>query len=308
MTFIDLHFLGLRHVIGTAVLDGPSGLTLIDPGPTSCLPALEHGLAQSGRRLTDVKTLLLTHIHLDHAGATGTLLDRLPHATAYVHERGAPHMVDPARLLASATRLYGTNMDRFWGEFRACPENRLHVLRGGERVEVAGRTLEVKYTPGHASHHVSYFDTTSGVAYVGDTGGIRVADRFIKAPTPPPDIDLELWESSLQAIEAWRPTALVLTHFGQVDDPREHLRDFRGVLSRQAALVRETLALDTTDEERMQRFVHAMREDARRVLSAEDAASTEAAAAFDQLWQGLARYWRKHRGHADGAGQSHPPR
>ena len=293
MTFVDLHFLGMRRVIGTAVLEGPSGLTLVDPGPTSCLPALESGLAALGRRLTDVRTLLLTHIHLDHAGATGTLLHRLPDAEAYVHERGAPHMVDPTKLLASATRLYGSNMDRFWGEFRPVSADRLRILKGGEYLEVAGRSLHVQYTPGHASHHVSYFDTTTGTAYVGDTGGIRVVPGYIKAPTPPPDIDLELWEQSLQTIEAWKPRSLVLTHFGQVDDVADHLRDFRGVLARQAALVRETLTSDGTDEERIRRFVEDMRADARRRLSSEDAASTEAAAAFDQLWAGLARYWRK---------------
>jgi len=293
MNFVDLRFLGMRRVVGTAVLDGPSGLTLIDPGPTSCLPALEAGLAELGHRLADVKTLLLTHIHLDHAGATGTLLHRLPQAVAYVHERGAPHMIDPAKLLASATRLYGSNMERFWGEFRPVPAERLRVLAGGERLEVAGRTFDVQYTPGHASHHVSYFDMTNGIAYVGDTGGIRVVSGYIKAPTPPPDIDLELWETSLQKIEAWRPEALVLTHFGRVDTVTDHLRDFRGVLARQASLVRETLASDGTDEERIRRFVEDMRADAQRRLSPEDAASTEAAAAFDQLWQGLARYWRK---------------
>jgi glyoxylase-like metal-dependent hydrolase (beta-lactamase superfamily II) len=293
MNFIDLRFLGMRHVIGTAVLEGPSGLTLIDPGPTSCLPALEAGLADLGRRLEDVRSLLLTHIHLDHAGATGTLLHRLPDAVAYVHERGAPHMIDPTKLLASATRLYGSNMDRFWGEFLPVPAGRLRVLAGGERIEMAGRTFDVQYTPGHASHHVSYLDMTTGIAYVGDTAGIRVSSGYIKAPTPPPDIDLELWESSLQTIEAWRPTALVLTHFGRVDDVTDHVRDFRGVLARQAALVRETLASDGTDEERIRRFVEDMRAEAARRLSSEDAASTEAAAAFDQLWQGLARYWRK---------------
>lgn len=293
MTFVDLHFLGMRRVIGTAVLEGPSGLTLVDPGPTSCLPALESGLAALGRRLTDVRTLLLTHIHLDHAGATGTLLHRLRDAEAYVHERGAPHMVDPTKLLASATRLYGSNMDRFWGEFRPVSADRLRILKGGEYLEVAGRSLHVQYTPGHASHHVSYFDTTTGTAYVGDTGGIRVVPGYIKAPTPPPDIDLELWEQSLQTIEAWKPRSLVLTHFGQVDDVADHLREFRGVLARQAALVRETLTSDGTDEERIRRFVEDMRADARRRLSSEDAASTEAAAAFDQLWAGLARYWRK---------------
>jgi glyoxylase-like metal-dependent hydrolase (beta-lactamase superfamily II) len=293
MNFVDLRFLGMQRVIGTAVLDGPSGLTLIDPGPTSCLAALEAGLADLGHRLDDVKTLLLTHIHLDHAGATGTLLHRLPDAIAYVHERGAPHMIDPAKLLASAARLYGPNMDRFWGEFRPVPQDRLRVLSGGEHLDTAGRTFQVEYTPGHASHHVSYFDLTTGIAYVGDTGGIRVSSGYIKAPTPPPDIDLELWELSLQKIEAWRPRALVLTHFGRVDDVTDHLRNFRGVLARQAALVRETLASDGTDEERIRRFVEDMRADAVKSLSPDDAASTEAAAAFDQLWQGLARYWRK---------------
>jgi glyoxylase-like metal-dependent hydrolase (beta-lactamase superfamily II) len=293
MTFLDLNFLGMRRVIGSAVLEGPSGLAVIDPGPTSCLASLESGLADAGYRLDAIRHILLTHIHLDHAGATGTLLQRLPQAVAYVHERGAPHLIDPTKLLASAGRLYGANMDRFWGEFKAVPAERLRVLAGGEKVDLAGRTLDVRYTPGHASHHVSYFDMTDGVAYVGDTGGIRVVGEYIKAPTPPPDIDLELWEASLQTIEAWHPKALVLTHFGKVTDVADHLRNFRGVLSRQAALVRETLASEGTDEERIRRFVEDMRADARRRLAPEDAASTEAAAAFDQLWQGLARYWRK---------------
>jgi len=293
MTFIDLKFLGMQRVIGTAVLGGPSGLALIDPGPTSCLAALESGLADHGRRLDEVDTLLLTHIHLDHAGATGVLLSRLPSAVVYVHEKGAPHMADPAKLLSSAARLYGANMDRFWGEFRPVPVERMRVLRGGERIDISGRTLEVAYTPGHASHHVSYFDMTSGTAYVGDTAGIRVANNYVKAPTPPPDIDLEAWEQSLRIIETWRPQSLVITHFGQVDDVTDHLRRFRAALARSASFVRETLASEGTDEERIRRYVEDMRADAQRVLSADEAASTEAAAAFDQLWHGLARYWRK---------------
>jgi glyoxylase-like metal-dependent hydrolase (beta-lactamase superfamily II) len=134
---------------------------------------------------------------------------------------------------------------------------------------------------------------TTGIAYVGDTAGIRVAKDYVKAPTPPPDIDLEAWEQSLRAIEAWRPRSLVLTHFGQVDDVPDHVRRFRAALNRSATLVKETLASEGTDEERIRRFVEDMRAEAQRVLSPEEAASTEAAAAFDQLWQGLARYWRK---------------
>ena len=202
-------------------------------------------------------------------------------------------MVDPAKLMASATRLYGANMDRFWGEFVPVPADRLRVLSGGEHLDVAGRTMAVEYTPGHASHHVSYFDLREGRAFVGDTGGIRIAPGYLKAPTPPPDIDLDAWEQSLQRIERWRPSSLFLMHFGLVEDAVEHLRQFRIVLARQAALVRATLERDATDEERIRQFSEDMRAEARRVLSPEDAKATEAAAAFDQLWLGLARYFRK---------------
>jgi glyoxylase-like metal-dependent hydrolase (beta-lactamase superfamily II) len=293
MTFIDLKFLGQRRVVGAAILDGPSGLAVIDPGPTSCLAALESGLADSGRRLEDVRSILLTHIHLDHAGASGTIVARLPKVDVYVHERGAPHMIDPAKLLASATRLYGADMDRLWGEFRPVPADRLRVVKGGEELDLAGRQLQVAYTPGHASHHVSYFDLSSGIAYVGDTGGIRVSEGCVIAPTPPPDIDLELWEESLRAIERWRPSALIVTHFGRVDAVSDHLRQFRVALARAAAQVKSTLAIDASDEERIRRFVGEMRADVRAVVSEEDAISTETAAPFEQLWQGLARYWRK---------------
>jgi len=291
--FIDLKFRGMPRVIGTAAIQGPSGLTLVDPGPTSCLPALESGLQDAGLRLDDVRTILLTHIHLDHAGATGTLLERLPAAVAYVHEVGAPHMIDPTKLLASATRLYGVHMDRLWGAFHPVPAARLRVLAGGERLDVGGRSYDVAYTPGHASHHVSYLDTGSGVAYAGDTAGVRIAGGYIKAPTPPPDIDLEAWEQSIQIYERWRPSSLVLTHFGSVDQVSDHLRELRSVLDRMSRQVKATLESEGTDEERIRRFSEDMRADARQALSEADAASAEAAAPFDQLWMGLARYWRK---------------
>lgn len=293
MNTIDLHFQGQRGVIATAVLEGPSGLALVDPGPTSTLPALESGLQALGYRLEDVKDLLLTHIHLDHAGASGTLAGRLPGLRVYVHERGAPHLADPSRLITSAARLYGDQMEVLWGEMRPVPGSRLHALAGGERLELAGRTLGVAYTPGHASHHVSFLDFSTGIAFVGDTAGIRQRHGLITAPTPPPDIDLEAWSASFDVIERWRPSALYLTHFGAVEDSADHLRRFRGVLDDSARRVKATLAGDASDAARVARFVEDMRAAVRRELTDEDAQALELAAPFAQLWQGLARYWRK---------------
>ena len=199
---VDLQFQGRPRVIATAVLRGPGGLTLVDPGPTSCLPVLEQALAGLGGTLGDVRQVLLTHIHLDHAGATGTIVARAPHVRVAVHERGAPHMIDPAKLLASATRLYGERMDTLWGAFEPVPAASVQALAGGERLDIAGRAMRVAYTPGHAVHHVSYLDEHAGTAYVGDTCGIRVAATHTIAATPPPDIDLDAWARSLDLVES----------------------------------------------------------------------------------------------------------
>jgi glyoxylase-like metal-dependent hydrolase (beta-lactamase superfamily II) len=291
--YIDLRFRGSERVIATAVLSGPDGVTLVDPGPTSCLPVLEEGLRQRGLTLRDVRALLITHIHLDHAGATGTIVERVPAIRVHVHERGAPHMIDPAKLLASATRLYGDQMDTLWGAFLPVPAANVNVLQGGEQVAAAGTTLRVAYTPGHAKHHVSYLDETTGVAYVGDTGGIRVSGDYLLAPTPPPDIDLAAWRQSLDTIEAWQPVSLFLTHFGAVNGAKAHLARFRETLAWQAEAVRVSLAAGNTDEERTRAFVEQLRRDVRKAMPEHEARATELAAPFDQLWQGLARYWSK---------------
>lgn len=290
---IDLNFRGSDRVIAAAVLTGPDGVTLVDPGPTSCLPALEAGLRERGFTLRDVRALLLTHIHLDHAGAAGTIVERVPAIRVHVHERGAPHMVDPAKLLASATRLYGDQMDALWGAFLPVPAANVTVLHGGGRIAAAGTTLYVAYTPGHAKHHVSYLDETTGVAYVGDTGGIRVSGDYLIAPTPPPDIDLAAWRESLSAIEAWQPVSLFLTHFGAVTPAKAHLARFGETLTAQAEAVRRSLTAANTDEERTRAFVEQMRRDIRKAMPEHEARATELAAPFDQLWQGLARYWSK---------------
>jgi glyoxylase-like metal-dependent hydrolase (beta-lactamase superfamily II) len=291
--YIDLNFRGSQRVIAAAVLSGPDGLVLIDPGPTSCLVTLEAGLRDRGFTLRDVRSLLLTHIHLDHAGAAGTIVERVPDVRVHVHERGAPHLIDPAKLLASTTRLYGDLMDTVWGAFLPVPADRLVVLKGDERLEVAGHDFRVAYTPGHAKHHVSYLDEQSGMAYVGDTGGVKVGGDYLFAPTPPPDIDLEAWRASLDAIEAWQPVSLFLTHFGPVTPARAHLARFRDTLTSAAEKVKAVLAAGGSDEEMVRRFVEEMRRDVRQSLSEDEAKVAELAAPFEQLWQGLSRYWSK---------------
>lgn len=292
--FIDLQFRGSPRVIATAILQGADGVTLIDPGPTSCLPVLESGLRDRGLTLRDVRTVLLTHIHLDHAGATGTIAERVPGVGVYVHARGAPHMIDPAKLLASARRLWGDRMDAVWGAFQPVPAANVSVLQGGERLELAGRAIRVAYTPGHAKHHVSYLDEHAGMAYVGDTAGVRVGDYLI-APTPPPDIDIEAWQQSLNTIDAWQPVSLFLTHFGPVSPGRAHLARFRTTVATAAETSREMIAAGGSDEELSRRFTERMRQDVRKALPEHEARVAELAAPFDQLWQGLARYWQKKR-------------
>ena len=290
-------FRSTPRIVATAVIQGPRGVALLDPGPTSTLPTLEAELEKSGIKPGDVSDIVLTHIHLDHAGATGTLVRRNPALRVFVHEKGAPHMVDPARLLASAGRLYGDQMERLWGEVAPVPAKVLTTLAGGERIEAGGRRFDVAYTPGHASHHVSYFNDETGLAFVGDTAGIkRTASGIVVAPTPPPDIDLESWETSLRKIEAWRPDTLFITHFGPASPYAPHLNALREHLQVTTGLVRESLARDGTDEDREAWFTDRVRLELRRRMNEADALAYEVAGRFDLNWRGLARYLRKKTG------------
>jgi glyoxylase-like metal-dependent hydrolase (beta-lactamase superfamily II) len=300
MDYVDLLFLGRPQIIATGVLQSTSGVALVDPGPSTTLDRLLSVLEEKGIRVDDVTHVLLTHIHLDHAGATGTLLDRNGCIEVFVHEAGVQHMVDPSRLLASAGRLYGADMQRLWGEVRPVPRERVRVLQGGESIVVAGRTLEVAYTPGHASHHVSYFDQASGVAFVGDTAGIRRgAGTFVMPPTPPPDIDLEAWRASADRILAWNADTLFLTHFGAFRGARMHLQELFERLAEWSRLVRRLLADDSlSDSERQDRFVEVTTLELRRVLGETDAEQYTKAGRIDFSWQGLSRYWRKRDQHA----------
>jgi glyoxylase-like metal-dependent hydrolase (beta-lactamase superfamily II) len=269
---IDLRHLGRERVIGCFALDG----VLVDPGPSSCMEALVEAL--DGER---PRALLLTHIHLDHAGASGSLVERWPELEVYVHERGAPHLVDPSKLLASARRLYGEDMDRLWGEVLAVPDRNIRILRGGERI-LDGR-FEVAYTPGHASHHVSYLHEAT--AFVGDAGGVRIApDALTIPPTPPPDIDLAAWHESIDRIAEWRPDRLAITHFGLYEDVEAQLEELSGRLDGWAARVRE---LDRDS------FIASINHEIADRAAAEIRGAYTQAAPPEQLYQGLERYWRK---------------
>ncbi|MGH2955596.1 MAG: MBL fold metallo-hydrolase [Solirubrobacterales bacterium] len=282
MRLIDVKHLGTERVIGCWEVDG----VLIDPGPASSLGTLLDALGDRPPR-----AILLTHIHLDHAGGTGTLLRRWPELPVYVHEIGAPHLVDPARLLASAARLYGDQMERLWGEVAPVLEGNVRSLAGGE--EVLG--FRVLYTPGHASHHVSYLHLGSGRAFVGDVAGVRIPPSdFVLPPTPPPDIDLEAWEDSIDAILGLSPDSLGITHFGEIAEPAAHFAIVGERLREQAERARELGA---------EEFERRLRQE---VAGAGDEATAKAmlqAVPPEQQWPGLERYWRK-RGEATSATSS----
>jgi glyoxylase-like metal-dependent hydrolase (beta-lactamase superfamily II) len=272
MRLIDVRHLGRERVIGCWELDG----ILIDPGPTSAMENLIEALG--GER---PRALLLTHIHLDHAGAAGSLVRRWQELPVYVHERGARHLADPAKLLVSAARLYGDQMERLWGEVAPVPEANLHPLSGGE--EVLG--FRVAYTPGHASHHVSYLHPPSGRAFVGDVAAVRIPpSEVVVPPTPPPDIDLELWEDSIERILDWEPESLGITHFGQIDQPEAHLELVRERLRELAQLARQLTA---------EQFERRLRDQIGARADAETAKALVQAIPPEQQWLGLDRYWTK---------------
>jgi glyoxylase-like metal-dependent hydrolase (beta-lactamase superfamily II) len=295
LDYVDLQFLGRPELIATGILHGTAGVALIDPGPSTTLSHLETALERKGIRFGDVRALLLTHIHLDHAGATGLIVKRHPHIDVFVHARGAPHMIDPSKLLSSAGRLYGQDMARLWGEVLPVPEPRIRVLEGGETVHVAGREIRVEYTPGHASHHVSYLDVASRIAFVGDTAGIRRGSgQFVMPATPPPDIDLEVWRESERRILAWDPDVLFLTHFGPWHGGRQHFQAMFENLAAWYRIVQRVLADSSLgDPDRERQFIEEAYTDLRRRVGERDAEDYVRAGGLSYSWQGLARYWRK---------------
>jgi glyoxylase-like metal-dependent hydrolase (beta-lactamase superfamily II) len=269
---IDVHHLGRERVICAWIVDD----VIVDPGPATGVEPLLEALGDWRPR-----ALALTHIHLDHAGAAGTLVRRWPDVEVWVHEVGAPHMIDPSKLLASATRLYGDDMDRLWGEVVPVPESNIVSLAGaGERVG----PFEVRHAPGHAWHHVVYLHD-GGDAFVGDATGVRITpSTYVRPPTPPPEIDLEAWSETLDTIAAAAPRRLLLTHFGAFEDPGRQIGALRAQLERWSERAR------ALEEDEFVRELDA------ETLAASDRETLECyrqAAPADHNWKGLTRYWAK---------------
>jgi glyoxylase-like metal-dependent hydrolase (beta-lactamase superfamily II) len=277
---IDLFHGGNERTVGVYILETDDGPALFDCGPATAVDRLLEGLAERGLELSDIRHLLLSHIHLDHAGAAGVLVREHPELQVHVSEIGAPHLVDPTRLEASARRLYGDSFDTLWGELVPVPAENVRGAAG----EVVG--LEAFATPGHAWHHVAYLHG-DGTLYAGDAAGVRIVPaRFVLPPCPPPEIDLEAWAQTIDEIERRVPARLALIHFGTFDDVQSHLGRLRETLGEWAGRVRHGMDEPT--------FIAAARADV-AASDPDDAGSYDRAAPYWHCYRGLERYWRKRR-------------
>lgn len=291
---IDTRHMGYSGTVGAFLIPAEGGFLLVETGPGSTLEALTAGIAAVGYSLHQLTAILLTHIHLDHAGAAGALA-QASGAPVYVHARGARHLADPSRLLASAERIYGALMDTLWGEMRPVPEAQLRPLSGGETLDLAGQRLHVLYTPGHASHHVSYLLNHEAM-FTGDAAGIKLSGSSVIRPAlPPPEVDLEAWEASLDAMIAASPKRLLLTHFGQVDEAIPHLQQ---VASRNRTWAEEILKGMQQHEDEAALIARISRLGNQELI--EDAAPPEVVrrhrltSDYQMTVMGVTRYWQKH--------------
>jgi glyoxylase-like metal-dependent hydrolase (beta-lactamase superfamily II) len=293
---IDTLFQGMPGAIASYLLTGDEGLALIDVGPGATVEQLLAGIGAAGFASEDVLHLVLTHIHMDHAGAAGALLQWMPRARVYVHRHGASHLADPSRLMSSARRIYGETMDELWGTMAPVPVDRLQVLEDEQSLRVGGRTLRALYTPGHAIHHLAYFDAERRVMFPGDAAGVQLeGSDFARPPTPPPDLNLEDWYASLDRIGALDPVALYLPHYGYVGAVTSHLSDLRRRLGLWGELILSGMRRNQPDEELAHMLV--------ALTDAEIAASNPHDAALVERYelvsnylmsaQGYMRYYRK---------------
>ncbi len=294
VTTIDLHFQQQTNAIAAFVVKTTAGPVLIETGPHSCLPALEEGLRNVGYQLSDVQHVLVTHIHLDHAGAAWALAEQ--GAKVYVHPKGLPHLHDPGKLLASAKMIYQDKMDSLWGELRPIPKSQLRALNDGERFSIGGKTFKAYHTPGHANHHVVY--AMGSVAFTGDVAGVKIGENGpVVPPCPPPDINIEEWENSIRLLRRKAYSSLFLTHFGEVKNYRMHLSELEGRLHNWMNWIRPHWENGTPIEEVLPLFKAYVEKSYDLLkLTKIDRQRYELANPPDMSVTGLYRYWSKKLG------------
>ena len=288
-------FLGEKDIIGSYLLAGGNELAIIDPGPGSVVDSLLDAIREAGFEPEDVTHILATHVHLDHAGSAGTLVKLMPKAQVYVHGLGAPHLLDTTKVVASASRIFGERMKLLWGEIESTPMNRLKIIEGGDKLKVAGRQLEIHYTPGHAIHHVIFFDAHSGELFAGDVAGVRLPGvDYVRPPTPPPDLDLEAWSDSMSLVKSLRPDVLYIGHFGAVKNIVPHFEDLREKLYTWGDFVLAAMRDGKSEAEIIEMLIEHTKP--ALLQAARDAHALdryEIATNYPMTVQGYTRYWRR---------------
>ena len=291
---VSLPFLGEPEIVGSYLIEGRNELAIIDPGPASMLEHLLAAIREAGFDPEDVTHILATHVHLDHAGACGSLVQRMPGARVYVHSKGAPHLLDTSKVVASAARIFGERMQELWGDIEPTPQERLHILEGGDVLNVAGRRLEVHYTPGHAVHHVIFFDVHSGELFAGDVAGVRLQGiDYIRPPTPPPDLDLEDWSASMDLVKSLRPDVLYIGHFGAQRNIAQHFERLREKLYAWGDFVLAAMRDGKEEAEILKMLIEQTQPELVRAAGDEHViVRYEIATNYPMTVQGYMRYWK----------------
>ena len=292
---ISLPFLGEHEIVGSYLLTGNNDLAIIDPGPGSMLEPLLASIHEAGFEPRDVTHILATHIHLDHTGGAGSLMRHMPKAQVYVHGLGAPHLLDTSKVVASATRIYGERMQLLWGDIEPVPYERLRIIDDGDILNIAGRSLNVYYAPGHAVHHVIFFDAQSGELWAGDVAGVRLPGiDYVRPPTPPPDLDLEAWSASMALINRLQPTVAYMGHFGATTNVPAHLERLREKLYAWGEFVLNAMRSGKTEAEIISLLIASTEPELQQAAGNAHALKRyEIATNYAMTVQGYMRYWRK---------------
>ena len=288
---LDLNFQNHHDAIAAFLVPYSGGVILVESGPGSTIQGLKAGLAEHGYSVDDVTHLLLTHIHLDHAGAAGWLAQH--GAAVYVHPVGAPHMIDPSKLIASATRIYQDDMDRLWGDFLAVPEAQVHVPEDGETISIGDAEFVVHYTPGHANHHIAY--GYGDLVFAGDVGGVRMPGcNYVRLPLVPPELHLGKWRSSLALLLEKGYKRIAPTHFGIFNNAEEHVQNGLQAVTTTENWLAEIMPTEPDIEALGRKFSVLMYEEAKEAgVSEREMMTYELANPLHMSATGMARYWKK---------------